>query len=409
MSNYITSVHVNKIFHLNDLNIPLSGEKRKHLLLTGKNGSGKTSLLNAIMEFIEKIYGDKTLSFLNYKTHLQNIEQQLKLDKEKGNVSGVAQSESLVKYWQKSIEDLYGKVDISFKDITTLRKDIDEGSFIVAYYNDMRHPNFVEHDQPKKPDMSLKSIKTSKVDQFLNLLTHYQLQTAFAQLKDNDKRVSAIGKWFEGIENIFRELFDDPGLRLDFDSDNYKFYFVTGGKRFKFTELSAGYSAALDIISDLIFKMQDIDRLVDVYDKEGIVLIDEVETHLHLELQRQIMPLLTSVFPNIQFIVSTHSPFVLNSVKDAIAYDMERHEVISDLTDYSYESLAEGYFGVKTSSVEIEVRLARLEELLKKGDQISLADKDELRVLQSDFENLSELVAPSLKGRYYEIIRKYLR
>lgn len=130
--------------------------------------------------------------------------------------------------------------------------------------------------------------------------------------------------------------------------------------------------------------MQDTDNLVDVYDKAGIVLIDEVETHLHLELQRQIMPLLTSVFPNIQFIVSTHSPFVLNSVKDAVAYDMERHEVIGDLTDYSYESLAEGYFGVRTSSVEIEVRLERLEELLRKGDSISTAEKDELTRLQSD-------------------------
>lgn len=294
------------------------------------------------------------------------------------------------------------------KDLTCLRKDIDEGRFIIAYYNDRRWPNFVEHEQPRKPDMTLKDIKTSKVDQFLDLLTHYQLQTAFAQLKDNEKRVSAIGKWFSGIEKIFQELFEDPQLHLDFDSDNYKFYFVTKGKRFKFTELSAGYSAALDIISDLIFKMQGTDKLVDVYDKEGIVLIDEVETHLHLELQRQILPLLTSVFPNIQFIVSTHSPFVLNSIKDAVAYDMERHEVIGDLTDYSYESLAEGYFGVKTNSVEIEVRLDRLEELLKK-DNLDIAEKDELSRLQSDFEKLPELVAPSLKGKYYEITRKYLR
>lgn len=59
MSNFITSVYVNNIFHLNDLEIPLSAVKRQHLLLTGKNGSGKTSLLNAIMEFIEQIYGDK--------------------------------------------------------------------------------------------------------------------------------------------------------------------------------------------------------------------------------------------------------------------------------------------------------------------------------------------------------------
>jgi hypothetical protein len=100
---------------------------------------------------------------------------------------------------------------------------------------------------------------------------------------------------------------------------------------------------------------------------------------------------------------------VLSSIKDAVAYDMERHEVIGDLTDYSYESLAEGYFGVKTNSVEIEVRLERLEELLKKGGELDVAEKDELNRLQSDFEKLPELVAPSLKGKYFEITRKYQR
>jgi len=406
MSNYITSIHINQIFHLKDLDIPMSSEKKQHLLLTGKNGSGKTSLMNAIMEFIEKIYADKELLFLSYQKYLESSKHSLEYSRNANDKAQIAQTERLIKNWEQRIESLYGKVDVSMKDLTCLRKDVDEGRFIIAYYNDRRWPNFVEHDQPRKPDMALKDIKTSKVDQFLDLLTHYQLQTAFAQLKDNEKRVSSIGKWFSGIEKIFQDLFEDPQLHLDFDSDNYKFYFVTKGKRFKFTELSAGYSAALDIISDLIFKMQGTDKLVDVYDKEGIVLIDEVETHLHLELQRQILPLLTSVFPNIQFIVSTHSPFVLSSIKDAVAYDLERHEVIGDLTNYSYESLAEGYFGVKTNSVEIEVRLDRFEELLRKN-HLDIAEADELKRLQADFESLPELVAPSLKGKYYEITRKY--
>ncbi len=409
MSNFITSIHVNQIFHLRNLEIPLSGTERQHLLLTGKNGSGKTSLLDAIMDFIEKIYADKVMYFLKYEKNIQNfrniVDYKLKLN----DGDSVELYEREIKGLEEKMESLYGGVNVSFNDISKLAKDIDDGRFIVAYYNDRRWPNFVEHDQPRKPDMSLKSIQVSKVDQFLDLLTHYQLQTAFAQLKDNEKRVSSIGKWFASIERIFKDLFEDPELKLDFDSDNYKFFFVTKGKRFKFTELSAGYSAALDIISDLIFKMQGTSKLVDVFDKEGIVLIDEVETHLHLELQRQILPLLTSVFPNIQFIVSTHSPFVLNSIKNAVAYDMERHEVIGDLTDYSYESLAEGYFGVKTNSIEIEVRLERLEELLKKGDALDVAEKDELKRLQTDFDNLPELIAPSLKGRYYEISRNYQR
>lgn len=407
MGNFITSIHIDKIFHLENLDIPVSAEKKQHLLLTGKNGSGKTSLLNAIMEFIENIYADKNLQFLSYQQDLKITADSLERFRQTGDSGNIVKFEGFLKSCQQRIHNLYGKVDVTFSDITKLAKDIDEGRFIVAYYNDKRWPNFVEHDQPRKPDMAKKDIKVSKVDQFLDLLTHYQLQTAFAQLKENEKRVSSIGKWFAGIEKIFRDLFEDPELQLEFDSDNYKFYFVTKGKRFKFTELSAGYSAALDIISDLIFKMQSSDKLVDVYDKEGIVLIDEVETHLHLELQRQILPLLTSVFPNIQFIISTHSPFVLSSVKDAVAYDMERHEVIGDLTDYSYESLAEGYFGVTTSSVEIETRMDRLEELLKRKDVLDVVEKDELKRLQSDFDRLPELIAPSLKSKYYEITRKY--
>ena len=86
---------------------------------------------------------------------------------------------------------------------------------------------------------------------------------------------------------------------------------------------------------------------------------------------------------------------------------MERHKVIGDLTDYSYESLAEGYFGVRTSSVEIETRIDRLEELLKRQDELNIVEKDELRRLREDFESLPELIAPSLKSKYYEIIRIY--
>ena len=101
----------------------------------------------------------------------------------------------------------------------------------------------------------------------------------------------------------------------------------------------------LYFLSDLILKMQDSNSLTRNYQKQGIVLIDEIETHLHLELQRLVMPLLTKIFPNIQFIVTTHSPFVLSSMPNAIAYDLEHREIIEELTEYSYESLAEGYFG----------------------------------------------------------------
>jgi predicted ATP-dependent endonuclease of OLD family len=71
------------------------------------------------------------------------------------------------------------------------------------------------------------------------------------------------------------------------------------------------------------------------------VLIDEIETHLHLELQEIILPFLCEMFPRIQFIVATHSPAVISSVEDAVVYDLRKREPVSsaDLQGIRYGTL----------------------------------------------------------------------
>jgi predicted ATP-binding protein involved in virulence len=176
-----------------------------------------------------------------------------------------------------------------------------------------------------------------------------------------------------------------------------------GEQKFGFNEMSDGFKAAINIVSDLILKMQHGGKLSDAYQKEGIVLIDEIETHLHLELQRIIMPFLTKTFPNIQFIVTTHSPFVLNSMPDAVAFDLEHRKVLDDLTEYSYESLAEGYFGVRTPSSYAEMQLETLKSLLDKETWTD-ADKVEIRQLKSEFEKISETASPMIVGGFRQMM-----
>ena len=48
MEHFITSIHLNEVRHLKNIEIKLNPEKRQNLILTGKNGSGKTSVLQAI-------------------------------------------------------------------------------------------------------------------------------------------------------------------------------------------------------------------------------------------------------------------------------------------------------------------------------------------------------------------------
>ena len=159
-------------------------------------------------------------------------------------------------------------------------------------------------------------------------------------------------------------------------------------------------------MADLILKMQSQNSLTRAYQKRGIVLIDEVETHLHLELQKVIMPLLTKIFPNVQFIVTTHSPFVLNSMNDAIAFDLEHKEIIDELTEYSYSALAEGYFGVSSESSYMQIQLEKLKDLLTK-EVYTDADKQTIQSLVQDFRNIPESFSPDLVGQYQQLINLY--
>lgn len=77
--------------------------------------------------------------------------------------------------------------------------------------------------------------------------------------------------------------------------------------------ISSGEAAILCIFGELLAQADRIGKLMDV---TGIVLIDEVDKHLHIKLQKEILPKLFNLFPNIQFIVSSHSPFLNMGLAD---------------------------------------------------------------------------------------------
>ena len=103
------------------------------------------------------------------------------------------------------------------------------------------------------------------------------------------------------------------------------------------------------------------------FDMPGIALVDEVENHLHLSLQKRVLPILTGLFPNIQFIVTTHSPFVLSSLDSAVVYDLESKTLVSGgLAGNTYESIVEGYFNVDALSKELREGFDRYQTLATK-------------------------------------------
>ena len=81
--------------------------------------------------------------------------------------------------------------------------------------------------------------------------------------------------------------------------------------------------------------VSNLSRLILFWKTPGIIIIDEIELHLHPGWQKRILNDLTTVFPNIQFIVSTHSPEVITSYKDANLI-LLKHEGSATQIDSAY-------------------------------------------------------------------------
>lgn len=406
MKRFITNIHVNNLYHLKDFDIKISDDAFPHLILTGKNGSGKTVLLNAISDYLEKIKDDDSLQFLKYPDNLKQARGIL--SSVRGNSAKTLEWEKHVRSWENDIEALSGKVSLDFYDVAYVIDKYRTGDFILAFYQATRKTALFEPTNPTKPQYNIKvKLRDRATAQFLNYLSDLKIQEALARNEGHIRDADEIATWFSSFKQILKELFEDKDLQLDFNYKDYSFHILTEGKSFKFTEVSDGFAAVLDIVMDLILKMQDVKQEPKrIYQKEGIVLIDEIETHLHLGLQKKVMPFLTRLFPGIQFIITTHSPFILSSMKDAVAFDLESRESIDNLTEYSYEALAEGYFGVRTPSSYIEMQLDTLQDLLEKKEWAD-TDRFRIRQLMTDFEKIPESVSPLVVGAYRQLKMKY--
>ena len=131
---------------------------------------------------------------------------------------------------------------------------------------------------------------------------------------------------------------------------------------------------------------------------KGIVLIDEVDLHLHPLWQRRILSQLHSTFPNIQFIVSTHSPIIVVGAGNIaqIVHLSESDEAAN--TDVETENIGQillsDLFGLESLfSPEWDRMISEQDMLLSKTD-LSEAEKEKLDKLNQDLSKLSYLYNP---------------
>ncbi|UCH94785.1 MAG: hypothetical protein JSV88_31620 [Candidatus Aminicenantes bacterium] len=108
---------------------------------------------------------------------------------------------------------------------------------------------------------------------FIQYMVNLKAEKSFAGDEKDDKTVRKIENWFKTFEDILRKIFEDQSLVLEFDRKNFNFKIIMAGKEsFDFTGLSAGYSALLCIVTDLILRMEKHKK--STYDLQGVSGID---------------------------------------------------------------------------------------------------------------------------------------
>ncbi|AVH70755.1 AAA family ATPase [Nostoc sp. 'Lobaria pulmonaria (5183) cyanobiont'] len=140
-------------------------------------------------------------------------------------------------------------------------------------------------------------------------------------------------------------------------------------------QLSDGEKCLLAMVGDLARRLAIANpSLPDPLEGEGVVLIDEIELHLHPKWQREIIPALTRTFPNCQFIVTTHSPQVISQVKPEGIYILEKTDegVVAKKPESSFgrdsNRILENLMGVPERPQEIKESLLELFRLIDAGN-----------------------------------------
>ena len=369
---YITKLTINKVRHLKNISIPLSENQIKHLILTGKNGSGKTSVVEALARYLDKIFtGERENAFRNCQKELD-----IKLNNKIESIPELA----------------------------------DKYHYILAYYDAAR---VFQAERPRQIEkvklQDYYGLTEFPRKEFVKYLLDLKMTEALARNNNKTEKADEIQTWFAKLEQLLKQIFDDKTVELEFDEETFEFHILQHGKEpFDFNTLSSGYQAVLDIILDIIMRMQNQTQRSFDFNLPGIVLIDEIETHLHLELQKNIMPFLTTIFPNIQFIVTSQSPFILNSIRNVVIYDLEKNLLVENgLDNVPYDGIVEGYFGADKLSDALKKKFEKYKTLVKKKC-LSDEELNEVAELELYLDDIPDYLALGISTEYQELKLEFM-
>lgn len=382
-------------------------------LLIGDNGSGKTAILDglsvAVGAFLLEIPGIRSTD----KRHISRDDiryEELTMGqtviKETEDVTitlvsaiGVINNETIVWMRHKGIT----KSRRYAKDITSLVKRLTDektnpNTFfpIIAYYSTGRL-----WKQLKATEKKIKS-PSSRFEGYQDCLNPASDQKRFFSWFKTQE-LSALQKGepryvLEAVRKAIVSMIPDAQkVWWDMDWDELRIEASVQNKlqTIPFHLLSDGYRNMIGMVADIAYRMATLNPQSEtrvIEETEGIVLIDEIDLHLHPKWQRIVIERLLKTFPKVQFVASTHSPFIIQSLRQGKLIRLDDDTKI-EYHDLSIEDIAENVQGVELPQKSQRYRdmMVAAEAYYKKLHECNNESDAELIKLRAD---LDELIMP---------------
>ena len=283
-------------------------------VLLGNNNTGKTGILKAIAN----------LRPVRVKTQQEE-------DKDKYNIVPASfANKYLMQQLTKNVEEamvssqLIGYENISWMysnhGVWSMDASNKLSSFYIFGYGVSRYPSKTSLSEQSCGDCDT----LFSNDQRLVNIEEWLMQLDYAAKNNNTSAARRLEKVRELIcGNVFPEISDFKFESSD-EMHNYVLFLTKDGW-FRYTQLGYGYQSMLSWVIDLCKRMfekyPDSDNPLQ---ESAVVLIDEIDLHLHPKWQRDIIAIISNVFRNVQFIVTTHSPLVIQSMNEVNLYVLRR-------------------------------------------------------------------------------------
>jgi energy-coupling factor transporter ATP-binding protein EcfA2 len=285
-----------------------------------------------------------------------------------------------------------------------------QGGWFAAGYGAFRRLTRVSQvlipslDQPTRASNFLAQFDE---DRALSSFERWMVYLDFRQAKDpsdaTTRRMRAVG------ENAITRLL--PGkdkVTIAEVTSNGLILFNVNGQRVPTISLPDGFRSVIALSGDLIWRLlQAFPDLDDPTQASGVVLIDELDIHLHPTWQKQIAGWLMEVFPNLQFFVATHSPFIaIGAGKDSLTLHLENSAGdikitrSPDLSAYDVDrALRSPAFGLdSTFSPQTDEKIRKYHKLMRKKRSLDNQEQAEFKQLELFMKEIKPLGGPSEPG-----------